>query len=110
MPRQHPIEQRLNRHIGQRHRQLRRVEPREIQQVADDAFETQRFFTHDCQVSRPRRVIERELRHRQRLDVAAYGGERSHQLVRDIGQELAPDAIGRQELFLTRRQVGTPYD
>ena len=45
------------------------------------------------EIALARRGVELELVHRQRLDVAAHRGERRHQLVRDVGQQLPARAI-----------------
>jgi len=50
--------------------------------------------------------IGRELRQRECFRVAANRGQRRHQLVRHIGEQLPPRAIGLHQLRLPRRQVG----
>src|SRR5690606_5713903 len=84
-------EQALDGRLGQFQRLLPRVEPRQAQQVLHQPF-------HAGGV--PRDDLEEALRLvgavgavEQRLDVPTDGGERRAQLVRDVGDEVAPDAI-----------------
>ena len=49
-----------------------------------------------------------ELRQRQRFGVAANRGQRRHQLVRHVGQQLAARAIGFDQLRLARGQIARP--
>ena len=90
VPRAHAIEERRARDTrSRRMRAAAAFEPREIEQVADDALEPMRFLVDDARDSaRASRLIERQLGHRQRFDVAAHRRERRHQLVRDVGEQL----------------------
>ena len=71
-----------------------RLRARQIQQVADDALEALRLLAHDAEVAVARVGVERQLGHRQRLEVAAHRGQRRHQLVRHVGEQLPPRAVG----------------
>ena len=46
------------------------------------------FAIDDVEVAAARRFVHREPRHGERLGVAADGGERRHQLVRHVGEQL----------------------
>ena len=64
-----------------------------------------RLVADDRQIARPRRLVQRQLRHRQRLEVAAHRGHRRRQLVRDVGEQLAADAVGGGQRVGARREV-----
>ena len=80
-------------------RLLAGVEPRQAQQVAHQPLHPQRVAADDLEeraarpaASVPCRPVE------QRLDVAADGGQRRAQLVRDVGDEVAADPIGAAQV------------
>ncbi len=59
----------------------------------------------------PRLAVERDLRHRQRFRVAANRGERRHELVRHVRQELTACAIGCRQRCRARAEiVGHPVE
>ena len=70
-------------------------EAREVEQIADQLLELLRLFADDRQVARLRLLVEREVGHAERFGVAADRGQRRHQLVRDVGEELPAGAVGR---------------
>ena len=103
----HAVEELCDRDALDRQRPAAPLEPREIQQVADDAFQPRRLVADDGEVARPRRLVERELRHRERLEVPAHRRHRRRQLVRHVGEQLPPHPIrGRQRFRAGREVVG----
>ena len=80
-------------------RLLAGVEPRQAQQVAHQPLHAQRVAADDLEEpARLRRLVGLDRAVEQRLDVAAHGGERRAQLVRDVGDEVAADAIGAAQV------------
>ena len=61
-------------------------------------FQAQRLFGDDANVAFARGLVADDARHGEGFEVPANGGERRHQLVRDVGQQLAPHAIGPLQL------------
>ena len=57
-----------------------------------------RLLADDAEIARSRRLVEGEVGHGQRLDVAADRRERRRQLVRDVREQLPPRAVGGLEL------------
>ena len=57
------------------------------------------------EVARARRLVQRQLRHRQRFEIAAHRGDRRRQLVRHVGEQLAAHAVGRGERLGARGEV-----
>ena len=93
----HAFEEGVHGHLLAAQRPAAAFEPRELEQVADDPLEPMRLVVDDVQVALARRLVERQLLHRQRFEVAAHRGQRRHQLVRDVGEQLAPRLVGRVE-------------
>ena len=81
-------------------------EPREVEQIPDDRFELVRLLLDDREIALPGLLVDREVGHAERLDVAANRRQRRHQLVRDVGQELAAGAIGLRERRRAAVEVG----
>ena len=77
-------------------------EARQIQQLPDDRFELVRLLVRDVEVAAARPLVELQLRHAQRFDVAADRGQRRHQLVRHVREQLAAHPIR----FGQRRRAG----
>ena len=69
------------------------LEPRQIEQVADDVLEAIGLVVDDTEIAAARGVVERDIGHPQRLDITENRRERRRQLVRDVGQQLAPRAV-----------------
>ena len=98
------VEQRLDGAGHVVERLLAGVEPREAQQIAHEPLHAQRVAADDLEepahLGRFRApfpgwsVASIE----QRFDVAAHGRERRAQLVRDVGDEVAADAIGAAQV------------
>ena len=72
------------------------VEPRQPQQVAHQPLHAQRVARDDLEEAPRRGAVGAAVE--QRLDVAAHGGQRRAQLVRDVGDEVAADPIGAPQL------------
>jgi hypothetical protein len=66
------------------------LEPRQIQQVANDVLHALGFIDHDAEVTLARGIVETQVGHRHRFGVPADGGERRHELVGNIGEQLPP--------------------
>ena len=64
-----------------------------------------RFVADDRQVAAPRRCVQRQLRHRQRFEIAAHRGDRRRELVRDVGEQLTANAVGCGERLGARGEV-----
>ena len=77
-------------------RLLAGVQPREAQQIADETFHPHRVTADDLEESSDLRRLGTAVE--QRLDVAADGGQRRAQLVRDVGDEVTADAIGTPQI------------
>ncbi len=105
VPRGHAIEELRHRHLLEGQRAAAALEARKIQEVADDPLEARRLVADDGEVARARRFVERQLGHRQRLEVTAHRGHGCRQLVRDVGEQLAADAIGGQQRLGARGEV-----
>ena len=75
---------------------LLRVQPRQPQQVADEALHSPGVALDDFEKLPPLLGLD-GLVH-QRFDVAAHGGQRRAQLVRDIRHEIAPHAIDAAQI------------
>ena len=58
-----------------------------------------------AEIARARGVVELELRHRERFEIAAHRRHRRRQLVRDVGQQLPPRAIRRGQRLGARREI-----
>ena len=82
------FEERGDRHRLALPRPAAAFEPRQIEQVADDVLQPFGLVADDLQIALPRRFVDRQVGHRHGLDVAADGGERRHQLVRHVGEQL----------------------
>ena len=93
MPIGDAAEKLLHRHILDRERAAAPFEAREIQEIPDQRLELLGLVSDDPEIAAARRRVEAELRHRQRLGVAAHGGERRHELVRHVGEQLPSRAI-----------------
>ena len=72
------------------------VEPRQPQQVAHQPLHPQRVARDDLEEAPRLRRVGAAVE--QRLDVAAHRGQRRAQLVRDVGDEVAADAIGAAQI------------
>ena len=85
-------------HVAARHLQrlLTRIETRQAQQVLDQPLHARRVPRDDLEelvrAVGIRRLVE------QRFHVSANGGERRPQLVRHVGDEVAPDLIGPAQI------------
>ena len=88
-----PLEQVVDGHGLDRQRAAAAFELRQIEQVADDRLELVGFAIDDVEVAAARGLVHREVRHGERLCVAADGGERRHQLVRHVGKQLTPRRV-----------------
>ena len=88
-----PLEQVVDGHGLDRQRAAAAFELRQIEQVADDRLELVGFAIDDVEVAAARGLVHREVRHGERLRVAADGGERRHQLVRHVGEQLTPRRV-----------------
>ena len=65
----------------------------------------------DLEIAAPRVVVGRDVGHREGLHIAADGGQRRHQLVRDIGEELPPGSVrGRERAGARLQIVGHPVE
>ena len=94
-----PVEERRDRAGDLFDRFLSGVEPREAQQIAHQTFHAQRVAADDLEEAADLRRFRALLALiEQRFDVAAHGGERRAQLVRDVGDEVAADAVGAAQL------------
>ena len=86
------VEQRIERAGTRVERLLAGVQPREAQQIAHQPLHAERVAGDGLEeataVGRVGHVVE------ERLDVAADGGQRRTQLMRDVGDEVTPDPIG----------------
>ena len=60
-------------------------------------LEAMRLVVDDAQVAFARGRVQLQLGHAERFDVAAHRGERRHQLVRDVGEQLPAGVVGRLE-------------
>ena len=78
---EHAAEDVLQRDVLRLERFAAALEPREIEQIADDALDALRLVTDDREVPLARLGIERLRVERQRLEIAAHGRQRRHQLV-----------------------------
>ena len=65
-----------------------------------------RLAADDLHVAIPCRGVGHGIRNRQRLQVSADRGQRRHQLVRHVGEELPPETVGLFEIADPRVQVG----
>ena len=75
------------------------VEPREAEQIAHQAFHAQRVAADDLEEAAHLRRFRALLTLiEQGLDVSPHGRERRAQLVRDVGDEVAADAVGAAQL------------
>ena len=100
------IEQRGHRHVGRLDVHAAAFEPRQVQQVADERLEALRLLGDDSQVALAGRLVANDRRHGQRLEIAADGRQRRHQLVRDVGQQLAAHQVGLVQLVEARLELG----
>ena len=80
--------------------------PGQVEQVGDDVLETFGFAARGFEIARPGRRVERDIGHRQRVEVAAHRGQRRAQLVRHVGEHLPSDPIGRVQRVGAGRQLG----
>ncbi len=60
-------------------------------------FEPLGLVADDAEVAATGRLVDGQVRHSERLDVAADGGQRRHQLVRHVGEQLPPGSVGGLE-------------
>ena len=81
------------------------LEARELQQIANQPLEPLRFVADDRQVARACRLVERQLRHRQRLEVSPHRRHRRRQLVRHVGEQLAARPVRRRQGLRSSGQV-----
>ena len=79
---------------------------REVEQVGDDPLQPAGLAARGLEIAGSRLGIVRHVGHRQRVEVAAHRGQRRAQLVRDVGQHLAPDPIRRLQRVGALRKVG----
>ena len=86
------------------------LEAREVEQVADEPLDALAFLLDHLDGALPFLRRRHELRQRQRLGVAANRGQRRHQLVRHVGEQLTARAIGFDQLRLARRRDRRPCD
>ena len=63
----------------------------------DDVFEPIRLLGDDSKIPHPRRIIQREVRHRQRLEISSHRRHRRVQLVGDVSEKLATHAVRRHD-------------
>ncbi len=105
VPRHHAAEQILDWHILRVERFAAAFEPRQIEQVADDVLDPLGFVFDDGEIALALFGIQGLGVERQRLEIAAHGRQRRHQLVRDVGQKQPPGAIGFLKLLCSRKQV-----
>ena len=103
--RQHAPEQILERNVLRIERLAAAFEARQIQQVADDVLDAQRLVANDREIALARFGIERLRVQRQRFEIAAHAGQRRHQLVRHVGEQQAPRAIGGLQLRRALLQI-----
>jgi hypothetical protein len=89
-----PLDHTLKKHFDLDRRHFQRAptgfETSQVEQVADHAFEALDFGSDDTQVPPPRLFADLQLRHLQRVEVAANRGQGRHQFVRNVGQQLTP--------------------
>ena len=81
------------------------LEPRRVEQIADEPFEAMRLARGNPQVLLPPGIIQAHFGHHQRLEVPENGRQGRHQLVRDVGEQLAPGAIGCVEIGRVPGQI-----
>ena len=93
----HAGEELRYRHVAEGHRSPATLEPRQIEQIADDPFEPRGFVADDRQIARPRPLVERDLGHGQRFEISTHRRHRRRQLVGDVGEQLTPRAVGRRQ-------------
>ena len=105
MARHHAPEQILERNILRIERLTAAFEARQIQQVADDVLDALRLVANDRKIALAGFGIERLRVKRQRFEIAAHAGQRRHQLVRHVGEQQAPRAIGRLQLRRALLQI-----
>ena len=107
MPCRHAPEQRANVDELASEDRAASLEARQIEQIPDDALHTSRFLLDDTEIAFAGGRVELKLRHRQRLEIAPHRGERRHQLVRHVGEQLAPRLVGCRQRCGPRLQVGS---
>ena len=103
--REHAAEDILERNVLRVEGVAAAFEPRKIEQVADNVLDALGFVADDGQIAFARLRIERTGVERKRFEIAAHARQRRHQLVRHIRQQLAPGAIGIDELRLPGGQI-----
>ena len=81
------------------------LEPREVEQILDDALEPRRFVGDDAHVTCTRGRIQIEFGHAERFEIAPHGCDRGVQFVGDVGEQLTARAIRGGERVGSRRQV-----
>ena len=86
------------------------LQPRQVEQVPDDRLELVRFLVRDVEILGARRLVDLQLAHAEGFHVAADRRKRRHELVRDVGEQLAPRAIrfrqrGRPSVEVGRHPV-----
>ena len=72
------------------------VQPRQAEQILDETLHPPRVRHEDLEEPAP--VVGVDIRFADRLEVPAHRGQRRPQLVRDVGDEIAPDLIGAAEI------------
>ena len=92
-----PLEHLAHLHRLSRQRHLTRFEPRKLQELLDHLHQPVDLLVGSREeLLRGLRVLQRSAL--QRLDHRFDGGERSAQLVRDVGDEVTPDLFGPPHL------------
>ena len=108
MPLLGPREQIADRDRGDLERGSAGIEPGQVEQIVDDPLEPLRLDADHVHGLLARRRRRREVGQGQRLGVAADRGQRRAQLVRHVGQQLAPGPIGLDEGGFAGRRLHRP--
>jgi hypothetical protein len=58
-------------------------------------FEPQRLAPGRVEIAPALLLVEDDVRHAERIEIAAHRGQRRPQLVRDVGEHLATEAVGQ---------------
>ncbi len=111
MPVDHAPEQIVDGDRASFHLLAAALEPCQVEQITDDGFQLVRLLVRNAQISMPRLIVQRDAGHRQCLEIAADRGQRRHQFMRNVGEQLTTGAIGcRQGLGPGMEVVGHPVE
>jgi hypothetical protein len=81
------------------------LEPRQVDQVLDDAIQPNRLALERGEVPIARFAVERCIVRAKGFDVTAHRRQRRFQFVRDVGEHLAAKPIRGAQCFIAVRQI-----